>query len=105
MSSCNLFNPCSVKVTVILKGEELTKIAVVADGKVTRGEGWDFLKDYVDAGNTFRHAEVKLVAKVKKLWHVGGKAGIKLEATEIVLRPTERPRAAEAFGDDEALLA
>jgi hypothetical protein len=100
-----LFGTSSAKVTVVLKGEGLTKIAVVLDNKVVRGEGWEFLKQFVDAGNTFRQAEVKLVARVKKLWNVGGKAGVKLEATQLVLRPTERPKEADAFGDDDELLA
>ena len=101
----NLFGNTSTKVTVVLKGAGLTKIAVVADGKIARGEGWDFLKTYIDAGNTFRHAEVKVVARVKKLWHVSGKAGIKLEATQIVLRTTDKPQEADAFADDSELLA
>ena len=86
VSEETLFGTSSTKITVVLKGTGLTKIAVVADGKVVRGEGWDFLKAYIDAGNTFRHAEIKVVARIKKLWHVSGKAGIKLEATQIVLR-------------------
>ena len=101
----SLFGTSSTKVTVVLKGEGLTKIAVVADGKVVRGEGWDFLKAYIDAGNTFRHAEIKLVACVKKLWHVSGKAGLKLEATQIVMRSTDKPQEVDAFADDSELLA
>ena len=105
MTEDGLFNTSSTKVTVVLKGEGLTKIAVVADGKVVRGDGWDFLKAYIDAGNTFRHAEIKLVARVKKLWHVSGKAGLKLEATQIVLRSTDKPQEVDAFADDSELLA
>ena len=99
-----LFGTFSAKVTVVLKGEGLTKIAVVADNKVTRGEGWDFLKPFLDSQNGFRQAQVKLVVRVKKLWNVAGKAGIKLEATQMVLRPTERPKEADAFADDSELL-
>ena len=101
----SLFATSSTKITVVLKGAGLTKIAVVADGKVVRGEGWDFLKTYVEGGNTFRHAEVKVVARIKKLWHVSGKAGLKLEATQIVLRATDKPKEADAFADDAELLA
>ena len=100
-----LFKTTSAKVMVILKGEGMTKIAVVVDDKVVRGEGWEFLKSFVDSQNAFRQAEVKLVVRVKKLWNVAGKAGIKLEATQLVLRPTERPKEADAFGDDSELLA
>ena len=48
---------------------------------------------------------MKLVAKVQKLWNVSGGAGVKLEATQIVLRTTERPREVNAFGNDDELLA
>ena len=107
VSENGLFSTNSTKVTVTLKGEGLTKIAVVADNKVTRGEGWDFLKAYIDDGNTFRNSEVKLTARVMKLWNVGGKAGIKLEATQIVLRPgaNTRPQEVDAFANDDELLA
>ena len=74
--------------------EGLTKLAIVQGGKVIRGEGWEFLKPYVDS---LRHAKVKAVLRLKKLWNVAGKAGIKLEATE---KPTE----ADVFGDDSLLL-
>ena len=102
-----LFSTSSAKVTVTLKGEGLTKIAIVANNKVTRGEGWDFLKTYIEDGNTFRNSEVKLTVRVMKLWNVGGKAGIKLEATQIVLRPgvNTRPQEVDAFADDSELLA
>ena len=105
VSENGLFSNRSTKVVVTLKGDELTRIAVVANGKVTRGEGWDFLKGYVDAGNTFWNSDVKLTVRVKKLWNVAGKAGIQLEATQIVLRPSERAKEADAFADDSELLA
>ena len=105
VSENGLFSSSSAKVVVTLKGDELTRIAVVANGKVTRGEGWEFLKEYIDAGNSFRNSDVKLTARVKKPWNVGGKAGIQLEATQIVLRPSERPKEADAFADDSELLA
>jgi len=100
----SLFQTKWGRVTVILKGDGLTRMAVVADNKVVRGEGWDFLKTYIEKGNTFRRAEIKLTVRVKKLWHVEGKAGIKLEATQLVLRAQER-READAFADDAELLA
>ena len=92
---------CKVTATFTGPHEGLTKIAIVQDGKVLRGEGWDFLKPYVDS---LRHAEVKAVVRVKKLWNVAGKAGLKLEATQLVFRATEKPTEADAFGDDAALL-
>lgn len=100
-----LFGKTSTKVMVVLKGNDLTQIAVVDDSKVVRGEGWDFLKQFVESGNSFRQSDVKLVAKVQKLWNVSGGAGVKLEATQIVLRTTERPKEVSVFGDDADLLA
>ena len=44
-------------------------------------------------------------ARVKELWNVGGKAGIQLEATQIVLRPGDRPKEVDAFSNDAELLA
>jgi len=99
-----VFSTYFCKVTVVLKGDGLTQIAIVADNKVTRGEGWEFLKPFLDSNNGFRQADVKLAVRVKKLWNVAGKAGVKLEATELVLRPLGRPKAC-AFGDDSELLA
>jgi hypothetical protein len=91
------------KATAVLTGprEGLTKLAIAQGGKVIRGEGWEFLKPYVDS---LRHAEVKAVLRLKKLWNVAGKAGIKLEATQLVLKATEKPTEADVFGDDSALL-
>jgi hypothetical protein len=99
----HLVKDLGCKVTVTLTGppEGLTKIAIVHGGKVLRGEGWDFIKPYVDS---LRNAEVKAVVRVKKLWNVAGKAGLKLEATQLVLRATEKPTEADAFGDDSELL-
>ena len=100
-----LFKSALCKVAVILKGDGLTQITVVLDGKVTRGEGWEFLQGYINGCNSFKHAEVKLVVRVKKLWNVAGKAGLGLEVTQLVLRPTERPREEDVFADDDELLA
>jgi hypothetical protein len=106
VTETTVFGQCkSAKVHVVLKGPELTKIALVVDNKVVRGEGWDFLKDYMDECNQFRRSEVKATVRVKKLWNFAGKAGLKLEATQLVLRPTQRPTEATAFGDDAELLA
>jgi hypothetical protein len=105
VTEATLFGKSSTKVAVILKGNSLTQIAVVDNNKVLRGEGWDFLKQFLDSGNSFKQSDVKLVAKVQKLWNVSGGAGIKLEATQIVLRTTERPKETNVFGDDDELLA
>ena len=35
----------------------------------------------------------------EKFWHVAGKVGIKLEATQLVLRATEKPMEVDALGD------
>jgi hypothetical protein len=79
---------------VVLKGNDLTKLAIVVDGKVERGEGWQFQEPFIKRGNSFKFADVKL-----------GKAGLGLEATQLVLKPSERPTEEEAFGNDNDLLA
>jgi hypothetical protein len=94
----------SCKVKVILKGGyDLCKLTVVKDGKVSRGEGHEFLRSF---GTRFMRTEVKLVLKVKSVWCVKGSAGLSLEATQLVLKPgQEQPEEVDAFGDDSELLA
>ena len=87
-----------------MKGEGLTKLAIVQDGKIHRGEGWEFLQPFIASCNAFKFAEVKIGIRVKKLWNVAGKAGLGLEATQIVLRATEKPTEVDLFDDDEELL-
>jgi hypothetical protein len=106
VSEASLFGGSkSTKVKVILNGENQTKLAVIKDNKVVRGQGWDFLKDHMEDCNSFKHAEVKLTVRAKKVWIVEGKAGFNLEATQLVLRPTERPTEMDAFANDAELLA
>ena len=105
VTSNPLYKSTLCKVTVILKGADLTKLAIVVDGKVHRGEGWEFLEPFIKPCNAFKYADVKITAKVKKLWNVAGKAGLGLEATQIVFKPTERPIEEDAFADDAELLA
>jgi len=100
VSPGNMVSPSSVKVTVPLTGPNLTEIAIVRNGSITRGEGWEFLKPHADI---FRNADVKLTVRVKKIWHMGNKAGVKLEATQLALRVQERSREAVAFTDDDLL--
>lgn len=99
-----LRNLLSCKVKVILKGADMTKLTIVKNGEVSRGEGWDFLMGFLVGSNNCSRAEVKLTARVKKLWNVAKKAGLSLEATQIVLR-IDKPVEEDAFGDDAELLA
>jgi len=94
------------KFNVIFSGDGLTKIIIVDDRKILRGEGWEFLKEhgFTNGTNAFKRADVKLSAKIKKLWHVAGKAGLTLEATQLVLRIATKPNEEDVFGDDEKLL-
>ena len=100
-----LFKSSLCKIGVVLKGADLTKITVVVDNKVIRGQGWSFLEAYLVNCRNFKYAEVKMSVRVKKLWNVAGKAGLGLEATQLVLRPTDRPAEVDLFSDDAALLA
>ena len=94
----------SSKLKVILKGADLTKLVIVRNGVVTRGEGWEFLMGFLMFSSNCRKAEVKVTAKVKKLWNVAKKAGLSLEATQMVLR-IDKPVEEEVFGNDAELLA
>ena len=87
----------SCKVKVVLKGADMTKLTIVKNSVVSRGEGWDF-------SNNCSRAEVKLTARVKKLWNMAKRAGLSLEATQIVLR-IDKAVEEEAFADDAELLA
>ena len=100
-----VFKSALCKVVVVLKGSDLTKLAIVVDGKVERGEGWQFLEPFLKRCNGFKFADVKITMRVRKLWNVAGKAGIGLEATQLVLKPSERPTEEDAFADDAELLA
>ena len=75
------------------------------DGKVTRGEGWDFLEKFLMDSNNCRRAEIKLAVKAQKLYNVAKKAGMKLEATQMCIRIASKPVDEDVFADDEALLA
>lgn len=99
-----LVNPgySQCKFSVVLAGDGLTQLMVVKDGKVHRGEGFDFLKTF---DGSFNNAQLKLVFRVRKVWQHTGKAGLSLEATQLVIKPTEKPVEENAFADDDALLA
>jgi hypothetical protein len=99
-----LFNSgSSVKAHVVLAGSPLTKLTVVDEQKVDRGEGWEFLKMYLDRkASIFNNADVKVCLRVKSIWCKDGKAGISLSATRLVLRPMAE---VDPFGDDAELLA
>lgn len=99
----SLFNGgSSIKVHVILTGAPLTKLTVVANGKVDRGEGWEFLKDYLDKKVSFCNSEVKVCLRPRSVWYMDGKAGLSFDATRIVLR---LPVDVDPFGNDDELLA
>lgn len=93
------------KVMVALKGSSLTKLAIVHDGKVSRGAGWEFLEKFLMDSNNCRQAEIKVVVKAQKLYNVAKKAGMKLEATQICIRIAGKPIEEDVFADDAALLA
>jgi len=94
----------NVKVFVVLTGSPLTKLTVVADEKVDRGEGWPFLKDCLDKMVNFYNAEVKICVRPKSIWHVNGKTGLSLVATRLVLRARAKVEN-DPFGNDDELLA
>ena len=99
----SLFQEALVKVFVPLSGHHLCGIKIVADGKVVKGEGWEFLKGYLLSHSNFRRAEVKVVAKVMRIWNMNDKAGMSLIATQLVVKPLMKPLEADAFPDSELL--
>ena len=105
VSTNPLFQKSLCKVLVVLKGEGLTAKAIVQDGKIHRGEGWDFLQPFLQSNGDFKFADAKVTIRVKKLWNVAGKAGLELEATHMVLRASEKPIIVNPFDDDHELLA
>jgi hypothetical protein len=100
-----LFKSTLCNVNVILKGADLTKLAIVVDGKVVRGEGWEFIEPFIKCQNAFKFADVKVSVRARKVWNYLGGAGIALEATQLVLRPSMGPVEEDVFGDDAELLA
>ena len=104
VSEDSFHNSPVCKVMVALKGANLTKLTIVHNGEVTCGAGWDFLKKFLVGCNDFRRAEVKLSVKVQKVYNVAKKAGMKLEATQMVLR-INKPVEEDVFADHAALLA
>jgi hypothetical protein len=90
------------KFSVALAGDGMTKLTVVKDGAISRGEGFEFLNSF---GTSFSQSDVKLVFRVRRVWQHTGKAGLSLEATQLVLRTTERPQEDNAFADESELLA
>ncbi len=92
----------TTKVAVVLAGDGLTKITVVQDDKVIRGQGFEFLDTFK---TTFARSQVKLVVKVKKLWCVGGKCGLSLEATQAVFKACDKAAEVDVFSNDSELLA
>jgi hypothetical protein len=90
------------KFSVVLAGDGMTKLTVVKDGVISRGEGFEFLNSF---GTSFSQSDVKLVFRVRRVWQHTGKAGLSLEATQLVLRTTVRPQEDNAFADESELLA
>jgi hypothetical protein len=95
----------NVKIKVVMTGSQLTKLTLVVDGKVDRGEGWPFLKDYVDRRVNFHGGEIKACLRCTSVWYKDGKAGLSLAATRLVVRPVAAPPEVDPFGDDAELLA
>ena len=70
----------------------------IFDGKEIRnGSGWEFVKDF-----QFQNANAKVAFAPVRVWEKDGKAGVALEATELVLKEGEaRPKMADFFSLDK----
>jgi hypothetical protein len=74
---------------VVLKtanSSDLTSFIVRVHGQpIVKGSGEDFIKPLLDANQSFKRAEVKVVASVNKIWISGGKAGITWRAVSVAV--------------------
>ena len=100
-----VFGNSTCKIGVVLDGKDLTRIAIVTDGKVERGEGRSFIEPFFKHYSGFKNAEVKISVKVRELWDLTGMAGLSLGVTHLVLRATQRRVEKDPFADDSELLA
>ena len=99
-----LLGETHVKLFVPLKGQNLPTLKVVQNGEVLTGAGWDFLQPHLQSAAAFRRAEVKVVAKVQRIWSMSGKAGVTLVVTQLALRPQQKPAEEDAFPDNDLLM-
>ena len=70
----------------------------ICDGTNLRtGKGWVFVKDF-----SFQNANTKVTFAPVRVWEKDGKAGVALEATELVIQECElRTKMADCFSVDE----
>ena len=70
----------------------------IYDGKDLRvGKGWEFVKDL-----SFQNANAKVAFAPVRVWEKDGKAGVALEATELVIQEGEiRTKMADCFSVDK----
>ena len=70
----------------------------IYDGKELRGgRGWEFVKDL-----SFQNARAKVAFAPVRVWEKDGKAGVALEATELVIQEGEiRTKMADCFSLDK----
>ena len=95
------YNNDTVKLSVGLTGQ-CAALKVRVGDEVLKGEGWQFLKDNADdPRSAFSGAEAKVAVKLR-LWTQDKKAGVSLVATQLFLKPREKPAVVEedAFADD-----
>ena len=89
----------TVRLHVCLKGE-CTDITVKDGVEVRGGSGWEFLNSFEAGRGGFRYASVKAAVK-PRVWAVGGKCGVSLAVTQLVVRPEQKPVVQNAFADDD----
>lgn len=94
----------SVKVKIVLQGENLTQLKIVtADKTIVTGYGWEFLQPYLAENGNFRGSLCKVSVCLERLWCVSRKAGISLTATHLVLAPGATAAGEDAYDDDELM--
>ena len=81
-----------------IKVSMLNTTIKVFDGKEIRnGSGWEFVKDF-----QFQNASAQVAFAPVRVWEKDGKAGVALEATELVIKEGEtRPKMTDFFSLDK----
>ena len=88
----------TVKLQICLKGD-CAALKIMDGNEVLKGAGWDFLKAQEAGHCGFRGANVKVAVR-PRIWAVAGKCGVSLAATQLFVKPGEKPAMKDVFADD-----
>ena len=86
------------RLQICLKGDRAA-LKILDGNEVLKGAGWDFLKAQEAGHCGFRGANVKVAVR-PRIWAVAGKCGVSLAATQLFVKPGEKPAMKDVFADD-----